>query len=228
MVMEDRATRFGLERRTFLGCIAVLQIDGADPRYPDQFREVGQSDRPVRAGTPCDPSRRLARLLGVSSSILKRRPQWRCGFTCYLSRQPHALRLREIEPGREQGGGWMSGRMFPPFATTDPRGDGMMHTVTAPGGSARTFLIHMFRRGLDDNRYVVERYKSTFDGEIVRWPCKGKSKTGKQPRQVMSLGAVQRMRPERDEIIVCTGVKITGSGIQYWGSYAVWGHMLRR
>ena len=70
--------------------------------------------------------------------------------------------------------------------------------------------------------------ESTFDGEIVRWPCKGKSKTGKQPRQVMSLGAVQRMRPERNEIIVCTGVKIAGAGIQYWGSYAVWGHMLRR
>ena len=100
-----------------------------------------------------------------------------------------------------------------------------MQTVTAPSASTRTFLIHMFRRGFDDNRYVVERYKSTFDGEIVRWPCKGKSKTGKQPRQVMSLGAVQRMRPERDEIIVCTGVKITGSGIQYWGSYAIWGHM---
>ena len=77
-----------------------------------------------------------------------------------------------------------------------------MQTATAPGASSRTFLIHMFMRGLDDNRYVVERYKSTFDGEIVRWPCKGKSKTGKQPRQVMSLGAVQRMRPERDEIIV--------------------------
>ena len=109
-----------------------------------------------------------------------------------------------------------------------PTGDGIMQTVAAPSASARTFLIHMFRRGLDDNRYVVERYKSTFDGEIVRWPCKGKSKTGKQPRQVISLGAVQRMRPERDEIIVCSGVKITGSGIQYWGSYAVWGHMLRR
>ena len=54
-----------------------------------------------------------------------------------------------------------------------------MQTVTAPGATARTFLIHMFRRGLDDNRYVVERYKSTFDGEIIRWPCKGKSKTGK-------------------------------------------------
>ena len=122
----------------------------------------------------------------------------------------------------------MSGRVFPPLATTDRRGDGMMQTVTAPGASSRTFLIYMFMRGLDDNRYVVERYKSTFDGEIVRWPCKGKSKTGKQPRQIMSLGAVQRMRPERDEIIVCTGVKIAGSGIQYWGSYAVWGHMLRR
>ena len=43
-----------------------------------------------------------------------------------------------------------------------------MQTVTAPGANARTFLIHMFRRGLDDNRYVVERYKSTFDGEIVQ------------------------------------------------------------
>ena len=43
-----------------------------------------------------------------------------------------------------------------------------MQTATAPGASARTFLIHMFSRGLDDNRYVVERYKSTFDGEIVR------------------------------------------------------------
>ena len=74
-----------------------------------------------------------------------------------------------------------------------------MQTATAPGASSRTFLIHMFMRGLDDNRYVVERYKSTFDGEIVRWPGMGKSKTGKQPRQIMSLGAVQRMRPERDE-----------------------------
>ena len=152
------------------------------------------------------------------------------GFTCYFPQQgprqratatlPRALLLREVEPGREQSGGWMSGRVFPPLATTDLRGDGIMQTATAPGASSRTFLIHMFMRGLDDNRYVVERYKSTFDGEIVRWPCKGKSKTGKQPRQIMSLGAVQRMRPERDEIIVCTGVKIAGSGIQYWGSAA--------
>ena len=89
--------------------------------------------------------------------------------------------------------------------------------------SARTMY-----RILAANQPVRERrnqrdhppYKSTFDGEIVRWPCKGKSKTGKQPRQVMSLSAVQRMRPERDEIIVCTGLKIAGSGIQYSGSAA--------
>ena len=79
-----------------------------------------------------------------------------------------------------------------------------------PAPARAPFLIHMSSRGLDDNRYVVERYKSTFDGEIVRWPCKGKSKTGKQPHKIMSLGAVQRVRPERDEIIVCTGVKIAG------------------
>ena len=130
------------------------------------------------------------------------------------------VRHEEAEAGREQGGGWMARRASPPLATIDPRGDGIMQTVSAPGAGARTFLIHMFSRGLDDNRYVVERYKSTFDGEIVRWPCKGKSKTGKEPRQIMSLSAVQRMRPERDEIIVCTGVKIAGSGIQYWGSAA--------
>ena len=84
--------------------------------------------------------------------------------------------------------------------------------------NAAQFYHPYVQAGLDDNRYVVERYKSTFDGEIVRWPGEGKSKTGKQPSQVVSLGAVQRMRPERDEIIVCTGVKIAGSGIQYWGS----------
>ena len=55
-----------------------------------------------------------------------------CGFTCYLPQQelrqratatlPRALLLREVEPGREQSGGWMSGRVFPPLATTDLKG----------------------------------------------------------------------------------------------------------
>ena len=43
-----------------------------------------------------------------------------------------------------------------------------MQTVTAPGANARTFLIHMFRCGLDDNRYVVERYTGTRPGMVRR------------------------------------------------------------
>ena len=41
-----------------------------------------------------------------------------------LLRSPVApARRREGEVGREAGGGWMSGRASPPFATTDPRQD---------------------------------------------------------------------------------------------------------
>ena len=104
-----------------------------------------------------------------------------------------------------------------------------MQTVKALRGNARTFLTHIFGRGLDDDRYVVERFQSMADGEIRPrrgdWPTtKGRRKA---PRKTVSLQAVQRIRPERDEIIVCTGISIAG-GIQYWGDYAVWGHMLRR
>ncbi len=41
-----------------------------------------------------------------------------------------------------------------------------MHTANAPGGNARTFLTHMFGSGLNDNRYVVERFRSMADGDI--------------------------------------------------------------
>ena len=37
----------------------------------------------------------------------------------------------------------------------------------------------------------------------------------------MSLRSVQRLGQECDEIIVCTGVKLKDSGIQYWGSGAI-------
>ena len=84
-------------------------------------------------------------------------------------------------------------------------------------GNARTYLTHIFGRGLDDARYVVERFISTFDGEIKPY---ARAKGGrKQARKEMSLRAVQRLRPERDEIIIATGVEIAG-GIQLWGSRA--------
>ena len=92
-----------------------------------------------------------------------------------------------------------------------------MHTVKALRGNARTFLTHMFGRGLDDDRYVIERFQSKADGEIhprSRSVASKKSR-GKTSREIVSLSTVQKIRPKRDEIIVCTGIAITG-GIQYW------------
>ena len=91
-----------------------------------------------------------------------------------------------------------------------PTGDDTMQMATTLRRSTHTFLTHLFGPGLDDDRYVIERFQSKADGEIV------------------SLSTVQRMRPERDEIIICTGVNCSNLGVQYWGDYAVWGHMLRR
>ena len=95
-----------------------------------------------------------------------------------------------------------------------------MQTVKAFRGNARTFLTHMFGRGLDDDRYVIERFQSKADGEIRRRNGASKKSRGKASREIVSLNTVQRMRPKRDEIIVCTGIAITG-GIQYWGDRAM-------
>ena len=105
-----------------------------------------------------------------------------------------------------------------------------MQTVKALRGNARTFLTHMFGRGLDDDRYRVERFQSKADGAIRPRRSNGASKKGrgKASREIVSLTAVQRMRPERDEIIICTGVNCTTLRVQYWGDYAIWGYMLRR
>ena len=76
-----------------------------------------------------------------------------------------------------------------------------MHTVKAFRGNARTFLTHMFGRGLDDDRYVIERFQSKADGEIHprRRNVASKKTRGKASREVVSLSTVQRMRPRRDE-----------------------------
>ena len=88
--------------------------------------------------------------------------------------------------------------------------DGTIH------GNARTYLTHIFGVGLEDDRYLVERFVSTFEGGIEPYARKGGRK---EARKVMSLRAVQRLRPERDEIIIATGVE-QGGGLQIWGSRA--------
>ena len=94
---------------------------------------------------------------------------------------------------------------------------------------SNTFLTHTFGRGLEDTRYAVERFKSTMDGEIRPAPAGEADKGGrKRKRTTATRKAVREMRPARDEIIVCTGLRTRDSGVQYWGAYVIWGHMSRR
>ena len=96
-----------------------------------------------------------------------------------------------------------------------------MHTANAPGGNARTFLTHMFGSGLDDNRYVVERFRSQADGDIRPLGAEAPAPKGRRKTKhiIVSLRTVEKMRPRRDEIIICTGLSRSG-GVQYWGSRA--------
>ena len=96
-----------------------------------------------------------------------------------------------------------------------------MQTVNARPGNAHTYLIHVFGRGLEDDRYIVERFKSMTNGDIRPVSPSGPAKKGRRKvrRTTVSRRAVREMRPARDEIIICTGVTIKG-GAQIWGSYA--------
>ena len=99
----------------------------------------------------------------------------------------------------------------------------MTTAIAVPGNSASTFLTHFFGSGLSDDTYAVERFKAMVDGDLRRCaddaPAakKGRRKT---KRATASLKAVQAMRPERNEVIVCTGLKTRG-GVQYWGWIAM-------
>ena len=100
-----------------------------------------------------------------------------------------------------------------------------MQTLNAVRGNARTFLTHLFGAGLDDeDRYVVERFRSMASGEIRRRP--GDQAPAKAKRRVVSVRTVKRLRPARDEIIVCTGIR-THAGIQYWGDLAAFSGAVR-
>ncbi len=87
---------------------------------------------------------------------------------------------------------------------------------------AQTFLVHLFGRGLDDERYVVETYRCQANGQIRPVPAEQSGTKGRRRprRKIVSRETVREIRPERDEIIVCTGVKLTGSGIQLYGEQA--------
>ena len=99
----------------------------------------------------------------------------------------------------------------------------MSAAIAIPGNTADTFLVHFFGGGLADERYAVERFKASADGDIRPWPGqeaatakKGRRKAG---RVTATLKAVKEMRPACTEIIVCTGLRTRG-GVQVWGSIA--------
>ena len=74
-------------------------------------------------------------------------------------------------------------------------------------------------RGLEGDRYVIEKYRSLADGQIHPIEAEQPGIKGRRSkrRTIMSAGAVKKLRPERDEIIVCTALNLKASGIQYWG-----------
>ena len=84
---------------------------------------------------------------------------------------------------------------------------------------AHTFLVHVFGRGLDGERYVVERYRSFASGEIRPVQAEEAKPGGRRRhrRTIASANEVKKMQPERDEIIICTALNLKASGVQMWG-----------
>ena len=98
-----------------------------------------------------------------------------------------------------------------------------MRTVIAPRGDARTFLTHFVGDGLEDDRYVVHRFRSMVNGDIVSVHTDGTRPKGRRKAQpaIVLLKTIEKMRPARDEIIVATGTRRRGSGVQFWGWRAI-------
>ena len=98
----------------------------------------------------------------------------------------------------------------------------MTAAMAMPGNTASTFLIHYFGGGLDgDDRFVVERFRAHVDGDIRPVEAGTASAKGRRKamRIVVSREEAEAMRPDRTEIIVCTGLRTRG-GRQAWGSVA--------
>lgn len=98
-----------------------------------------------------------------------------------------------------------------------------MQTTLAPRGDAGTFLTHFVGGGLDDERYVIQRFISRANGDVVPVDAREPGRKGRRRARgaIVPAKAVEKLRPARDEIIIATGVKRRGSGVQYWGYRAL-------
>ncbi len=97
----------------------------------------------------------------------------------------------------------------------------MTAAMAMPGNTEDTFLVHFFGTGLADEKYVVERFRAMADGDIrpIRPETAGANGRRKVKHTVISRKQAEAMRPDRTEIIVCTGLSTRG-GRQAWGSVA--------
>ena len=88
----------------------------------------------------------------------------------------------------------------------------MTAAMAMPGNTADTFLVHFFGTGLADDRYVVERFRALADGDIrpIRTEAAGAKGRCKAKHTVVSRKQAEAMRPDRTEIIICTGLSTRG------------------
>ena len=73
----------------------------------------------------------------------------------------------------------------------------MSMAMALPGNSDSTFLTHLLARGLEDERYVVERFQAMADGDIRRLPGDAAPAKGRRnaKRTIATVKAVKEMRP---------------------------------
>ena len=97
----------------------------------------------------------------------------------------------------------------------------MTTAMPMPGNTASTYLIHLFGTGLDDEHFVVEKFRALANGEIRLVAPETATSKGRRAakRVVVSRREAEAMRPDRTEIIICTGLSTRG-GRQAWGSVA--------
>lgn len=76
--------------------------------------------------------------------------------------------------------------------------------------NAQSCLVYVCGRGVEGERYVIEKYRSLADGQI-------RPVEAERSGTILSAGAVKKLRPQRDGIIVCAALNLKASGIQYWG-----------
>ena len=82
----------------------------------------------------------------------------------------HAVGRGEEGFGRERGGGWMSGEGRRRRSRHRYERDGTMRAAIAVPGNSRTILTQVFGRSVEDDRYVLERFKALANRDIRRQP----------------------------------------------------------